>query len=208
MERQPLKNLKLLAALLSEYGVSYRLLNARPENIISESGIIAQAGCKAAITIATNMAGRGTDISLGGNGELLVNTVLKDFFQELREKEYQTVLRNSEINPILTPFLEYFTNRPQKWIENDENYNALLSIINKEDIFLDSSLVEFRTLYDLVLRKQNKFSSNEKTDIMQLGGLHVIGTERHESRRIDNQLRGRGGAPRGPRIFTFFPKFR
>ena len=62
---------ELLASLLSEYNISYRLLNARPENIEKESEIIAQAGCKSAITISTNMAGRGTDINLGGNIESL-----------------------------------------------------------------------------------------------------------------------------------------
>jgi preprotein translocase subunit SecA len=101
---------ELLAALLNEYKIPYRLLNARPENIEKESEIIAQAGRKKALTIATNMAGRGTDIILGGNSK--------------------------EIDP-----------------NTDE----------------------------------------EKALVKKLGGLHVIGTERHESRRIDNQLRGRAG---------------
>ena len=107
---------ELLASLLSEYDIPYKLLNARPENVESESEIIAQAGCKNAVTIATNMAGRGTDIILGGN-----------------------------------PTLE----------------------------------------------------ESRKT-ILNLGGLHVIGTERHESRRIDNQLRGRAGRQGDPGSSRFF----
>ena len=73
---------ELLAALLSEYKVPYRLLNARPENVESESEIVSQAGCKNAITIATNMAGRGTDIILGGNSTFLTADVIKDIFDK------------------------------------------------------------------------------------------------------------------------------
>jgi preprotein translocase subunit SecA len=105
---------ELLAGLLSEYQIPYRILNARPENVESESDIISEAGCKKAVTIATNMAGRGTDIILGG---------------------------------------------------------------------------------------ASKESGDE---IINLGGLHVIGTERHESRRIDNQLRGRSGRQGDPGSSRFF----
>merc|ERR1711907_773671 len=72
---------ELLAALLNEYQIPYRLLNARPENIESESEIIAQAGCKNAVTISTNMAGRGTDILLGGNPTFLTNSIVRYFFE-------------------------------------------------------------------------------------------------------------------------------
>jgi len=113
---------ELLAALLSEYNIPYRLLNARPENVEKESEIVAQAGCQNAVTIATNMAGRGTDIVLGGNPDILKQTEAGD----------------------------------------------------------------------------------EKTTILNLGGLHVIGTERHESRRIDNQLRGRSGRQGDPGSSRFF----
>jgi preprotein translocase subunit SecA len=113
---------ELLAALLSEYKIPYRLLNARPENVEKESEIVAQAGCKNAVTIATNMAGRGTDIVLGGNPEML----------------------------------------------------------------------------------SQKDEGKEKEVIKNLGGLHVIGTERHESRRIDNQLRGRSGRQGDPGSSRFF----
>ena len=71
---------ELLAALLSEYQVPYNLLNARPENVESESKTIAQAGCKKAVTIATNMAGRGTDILLGGNPAFLIRSLIKNYF--------------------------------------------------------------------------------------------------------------------------------
>ena len=73
---------ELLAALLNEYKIPYRLLNARPENIESESEIVAQAGCKNAVTIATNMAGRGTDILLGGNPTFQTVALIRKFFEE------------------------------------------------------------------------------------------------------------------------------
>ena len=72
---------ELLAALLNEYNIPYRLLNARPENIESESEIVAQAGCKNAVTIATNMAGRGTDILLGGNPNISNSSLNKKIFR-------------------------------------------------------------------------------------------------------------------------------
>jgi preprotein translocase subunit SecA len=73
---------ELLAHLLSEYKIPYRLLNARPENVEIESEIVAQAGCKKSITIATNMAGRGTDILLGGNANFLTSSLIKEFFEK------------------------------------------------------------------------------------------------------------------------------
>ena len=79
---------ELLAALLNEYDIPYRLLNARPENVESESAIVAQAGCRKAVTIATNMAGRGTDILLGGNPTFLTNSVIRDVF--INDKELET----------------------------------------------------------------------------------------------------------------------
>ena len=85
---------ELLAALLSEYKIPYRLLNARPENVESESEIVAQAGCKKAITIATNMAGRGTDILLGGNPNFLTTNVIREIFEDENKFESNEFIKN------------------------------------------------------------------------------------------------------------------
>ena len=76
---------ELLGALLSEYNIPYQLLNAKPENVEKESEIIAQAGCKNAVTISTNMAGRGTDIVLGGNAKILALASLKSLFEDITQ---------------------------------------------------------------------------------------------------------------------------
>ena len=82
---------ELLAALLNEYQIPYRLLNARPENIESESEIVAQAGCKNAVTIATNMAGRGTDILLGGNPNFKLSINSKVFEEESLDEMFNDI---------------------------------------------------------------------------------------------------------------------
>jgi preprotein translocase subunit SecA len=110
---------ELLAALLTEYQLPYRLLNARPENIESESEIIAQAGCKNAITIATNMAGRGMDIGLGGNAEYLT---ISDFKLFLNNFEFidGSLKCNSLENSILEKF-QNFTKRLAEFLRLNSN---------------------------------------------------------------------------------------
>ena len=183
---------ELLAALLNEYKVPYRLLNARPENVESESAIIAQAGCKGAITIATNMAGRGTDILLGGNSDLLVASSLKKFFNSNNSPLDEELV---ELSPIFKQIknedsLNNYKQLKRSLLENEKNENPL---INKA-----------QETYSQILAKKKNLSEQEKKHICQLGGLHIIGTERHESRRIDNQLRGRAGRQGDPGSSKFF----
>mgnify|MGYP006137060175 FL=1 len=185
---------ELLAALLSEYQIPYRLLNARPENVESESEIVAQAGCKKAVTIATNMAGRGTDILLGGNPTALTRSLLKNFFEN--EENYQ-----ADIN-----FQAYLDLENQTLKEDlKANYKGLLNQpvaeLKKEES--DISKV-FCTLYKNVLKEKKANIEKENEEVIKFGGLHVIGTERHESRRIDNQLRGRAGRQGDPGSSRFF----
>ena len=184
---------ELLAALLSEYKIPYRLLNARPENVESESEIIALAGCKKAITIATNMAGRGTDILLGGNPTFLTANVIKEIFEtndNLLENKY---IKSLKITDSVTL---------QKI---QENYNLLLkqplAELEKKD---DAESLLFFKLYNYLLTEQKTLVTQEGKAILDLGGLHVVGTERHESRRIDNQLRGRSGRQGDPGSSRFF----
>ena len=185
---------ELLAALLSEYKVPYRLLNARPENVEIESEIVSQAGCKNAITIATNMAGRGTDILLGGNATFLTADVIKDIFDK------KNVFENN-------PFIASLTQNEKALMENlkGNNYQKLLKQpLSELENKTDPEIVLFLKLYNSILKEQEQLVKQARDAIINLGGLHVIGTERHESRRIDNQLRGRSGRQGDPGSSRFF----
>ncbi|MBL8823865.1 MAG: preprotein translocase subunit SecA [Planctomycetia bacterium] len=139
-----------LSVMLKRRGIKHELLNAKPEFVAKESEIVAQAGRQGSVTIATNMAGRGTDIILGGNAEYMA-------WNELRH-EYQTRL----------------------------------------DVPVD---VWKAKVDEVEAREKTK---EEGRKVAELGGLHVIGTERHESRRIDNQLRGRSGRQGDPGSSRFY----
>ena len=191
---------ELLASLLEEYGIPHNLLNAKPENLKREAEIIAQAGRKGAVTIATNMAGRGTDILLGGNVNYMARSTLKLFLD--------AIFFNVPIEKILDPdlknlytFLSLKVTNPQ--LSQDE-LSTYLSLACEKTFTNDSLIILFRATYKILLEKYNKDIINEREEVIKLGGLHVIGTERHESRRIDNQLRGRSGRQGDPGSSRFF----
>ena len=142
--------------------VKHNILNAK--NHLKEAQIIAQAGKKGAVTIATNMAGRGTDILLGGNPEYLA-------------KQY---LKNKGVAPeIIESATSYVQNVSDEVLKVREDYRKVLADFTEE-------------------------TEKEKQEVMALGGLRIIGTERHESRRIDNQLRGRAGRQGDPGSSLFY----
>ena len=180
---------ELLAALLKEYKIPYRLLNARPENVESESEIVGQAGCTNAVTIATNMAGRGTDILLGGNPTLLTNSSIEELF-ETCEDEYFKIFNIDDLT-----ILE----------DLKDNYKSLLkqslSELQKQT---NPTSISFLKIYNSIFEQKKLEVAEAGERIIKLGGLHVIGTERHESRRIDNQLRGRSGRQGDPGSSRFF----
>nr|YP_010619418.1 Preprotein-translocase subunit a [Xiphosiphonia pinnulata]WAX03431.1 Preprotein-translocase subunit a [Xiphosiphonia pinnulata] len=161
---------ELLSEMLKEMKVPHSLLNAKPENVSKEAEIILQAGQKGSITISTNMAGRGTDIILGGNPEKTTELTI----EKLKLKKDNEYIKNNNITSILTEDEIQFLQINK--IETRLEYINRLKNINRK----------------LLTNYQNLFEK-EKEEILQLGGLYVIGTERHESRRIDNQLRGRAG---------------
>jgi preprotein translocase subunit SecA len=195
---------ELLAALLREYGINYRLLNARPENVESESEIIAQAGCQGAVTISTNMAGRGTDIALGGNIKLLVNTKLKTFVQKLHlDNTIQTLLEAKD-DPFLNAFVPFFTQLSKSKVKEIENFSNFMNYLTTGMTSKDKLSIEFHELYTELIAKLVTNWEEKKRVVSQIGGLHVVGTERHESRRIDNQLRGRSGRQGDPGSSRFF----
>ena len=142
------ENSEMVAARLKKNRVPHNVLNAKPEHAAREADIVAQAGRKGQVTIATNMAGRGTDILLGGNPEFLAKQFLKE----------------KEINP-------------------------------------DEATEE---QWKIPMERARKITDAEHEEVVAAGGLHILGTERHESRRIDNQLRGRSGRQGDPGSSRFF----
>ena len=191
---------ELLAALLTEYQLPYRLLNARPENIESESEIIAQAGCKNAITIATNMAGRGTDIVLGGNPKSRTLSRFQKFISYSKSLTVadQVDLSSDELSTLLKLFKDiqfpdyiYTYAQALEYLESNSDLPVQLS-------------EELKSNYFRLSESDKNIAVADRSTVQNLGGLHVIGTERHESRRIDNQLRGRSGRQGDPGSSRFF----
>nr|YP_009314266.1 Preprotein-translocase subunit a [Liagora harveyana]SCW22520.1 Preprotein-translocase subunit a [Liagora harveyana] len=203
---------ELLAKLLDEYNLPYNLLNAKPENVEKEAQIIAQAGQSKTLTIATNMAGRGTDIILGGNAEqyskLIILQTLKDHFIKTQPNQLQ---------------IEYYKPNTQIKLYLDEMVNILKAntafnnmtsaqiisyteeCISKYESNNKSKITnQINNTYKNILEIYTKDFMLDKEKVIKLGGLHVIGTERHESRRIDNQLRGRAGRQGDPGSSRFF----
>ena len=151
-----------ISKLLIRQGIKHNVLNAK--NHAREADIVAQAGRFGAVTIATNMAGRGTDILLGGNPEFMAKRKLREQGVEEDAIELAT---------------SYISNIPDDIKVIRENYQKIYA--------------EFKAQTDA-----------EKIKVSEAGGLHILGTERHESRRIDNQLRGRSGRQGDPGSSVFF----
>lgn len=202
----------LLAQLLNDHKLTYQLLNAKPENVKKESEIVAQAGKKGSITIATNMAGRGTDIILGGNIEFKVRkelyTNLVFFKNQIKKTRKNSIFPLDKLN---------FVFRQKSFsvldsLINDEKFLELsdvkvLKILNENDqVKIPRNSYECSVKF-LVNQALNFEKQNQKLDnkiVKNLGGLYIIGTERNDSRRIDNQLRGRCGRQGDPGISRFF----
>jgi preprotein translocase subunit SecA len=204
---------EMLAQLLNEYSLSYQILNAKPENIRRESEIVAQAGKKNSITIATNMAGRGTDIILGGNINFKIQKELYDILTV--SKSYITSKKTKILEFNL---LKKFKGVSQKFLSvllslvTDQKFLALsdidvLRILRENDrisIPTISYQCSIRFLVNELLLYNKKYQKQENKIVKNLGGLYIIGTERNDSRRIDNQLRGRCGRQGDPGTSRFF----
>ena len=191
---------ELLSSLLTEYGIPHNLLNAKPENLRREAEIVAQAGRLGAVTIATNMAGRGTDILLGGNMSYMAKSSLLMLVKSLYSSDNDIDSLDAELKSLYN-FLSH------KLDVSLLSYSDLLSRISVacEKTFTDDEIIiTFRAIYSILLEKYSKYIDKERNQVVNLGGLHVIGTERHESRRIDNQLRGRAGRQGDPGSSRFF----
>ncbi|WP_017328171.1 preprotein translocase subunit SecA [Synechococcus sp. PCC 7336] len=227
-----------LSAILTQMKIPHNLLNAKPENVERESEIVAQAGRKGGVTISTNMAGRGTDIILGGNADFMARlkvrerlmpkliqldpndpmsgaagagrgkkkgfspgkkpknwTIAPEFYPcELSDKASQQLDRAVE-----AAVAKYGANRvPELQVEE------ILAIASEKAPVNDPVVLQLREAFQQIRSDYQVITDAEHEEVVNLGGLHVIGTERHESRRIDNQLRGRSARQGDPGSTRFF----
>ncbi len=225
---------ELLSSLLSEEQIPHNLLNAKPENVEREAEIVAQAGRSGAVTIATNMAGRGTDIILGGNSDYMSRLKIKQILSPRLVKPEEghkppiplqrniesestgfratvkksenvrnnqiTSLRNlfpvvlteqtdQEINTLASTLVKSFGDRAITSIQLED----YISVAAEKTPTDDENIAALRSVISLIKNEYESVISHEEKTVRDVGGLHVIGTERHESRRVDNQLRGRAG---------------
>ena len=193
-----IQNSEILSLLLLDYNIPHQLLNAKPENIKRESEIIAQAGCLSSVTIATNMAGRGTDVLLGGNPEFKAYRKTINILEALINNSPIENITNSE------NIISQLRKERNVLINLQDNFETLLNVINMPNKALNNFETLLINLYKLILTNFQIECKNEREKVLELGGLYVIGTERHESRRIDNQLRGRAGRQGDPGMSRFF----
>ncbi len=238
---------ELLSTLLSEQNIPHNLLNAKPENVEREAEIVAQAGRSGAVTIATNMAGRGTDIILGGNSDYMARLKLREVlmprlvkpedghrppvpmqnrgsnvsgFGEKEKPLTESKLTSTntskaidslypcqlteEVDKLLgdlaSDLVKTWGDRSLSLIELEDRISTAAEKAPTDDqkiADLRSAIAKVKAEYDVVVQQ-------EESAVRQAGGLHVIGTERHESRRVDNQLRGRSGRQGDPGSTRFF----
>ncbi len=222
---------ELLSSLLYEEKIPHNLLNAKPENVEREAEIIAQAGRAGAVTIATNMAGRGTDIILGGNSDYMARLKLKEILIPLLVKpdnEHKPPIPKQRNSKSKGGFSAKTGSNLKKTISNsstslfpcklDEAIEKKLQLLSDELVknwgdrqlsvlelddriataaekapTNDNLIKLLRESLSDVKKEYEKVLIYEEEQVREAGGLHVIGTERHESRRVDNQLRGRAG---------------
>jgi len=232
---------ELLSALLQEQGIPHNLLNAKPENVEREAEIIAQAGRAGAVTIATNMAGRGTDIILGGNTDYMARLKVRELLlpRLVRpeeghrppvplQREASSGFAASSANPAKPPSEARAIGRLFPCELSAETDAALadvaqrlvklwgdrsLSVLELEDRITsaaekapsdDEGILKLREVISAIRHNYDTVIAAEQAQVREAGGLHVIGTERHESRRVDNQLRGRAGRQGDPGSTRFF----
>jgi preprotein translocase subunit SecA len=209
---------EFLSDLFSAANLPHQVLNAKPENINRESEIIAQAGEPYAITIATNMAGRGTDIILGGNITFKLKKLFTSLFLENKsidemsseifvfenKKEDLETLTEYYKTVIIEVFEEYKLKESEINQFESNNFNLLKNDILNLPYSLEISSLSFKKLYSNFYNNLLKKWVADNNFVKQVGGLFVLGTERHESRRIDNQLRGRAGRQGDPGFSQFF----
>ncbi|XP_016540060.2 protein translocase subunit SecA, chloroplastic [Capsicum annuum] len=215
-----------LSEQLREAGIPHEVLNAKPENVEREAEIVTQSGRLGAVTIATNMAGRGTDIILGGNAEFMARLKLREILMPRVVRPAEGVFvsvkkpppkRTWKVSESLFPCtlskektklaeeavqiaVKMWGPRSLTELEAEER----LSYSCEKGPVQDEVIAKLRSAFLEIVGEYKVYTEEEKKEVISSGGLHVIGTERHESRRIDNQLRGRSGRQGDPGSSRFF----
>jgi preprotein translocase subunit SecA len=234
---------ELLSHLLRQMGIPHELLNARPENVEREAEIVAQAGRKGGVTIATNMAGRGTDIILGGNAEYMARLKMREYLLPrivrpdnedmfgmhragglppggsgggqgfVPGKKVKTWKASPQVFPTqLSRETENLLKEAVEVAVREYGERSLSELEAEDKVAVaaekaptdDPVIQKLRSAYNTIKEDYEAFTKREHDEVVEIGGLHVIGTERHESRRIDNQLRGRAGRQGDPGSTRFF----
>jgi preprotein translocase subunit SecA len=238
---------EVLSRLLLEKNIAHQLLNAKPENVERESEIVAQAGRKGAVTISTNMAGRGTDIILGGNADYMARLKVREYFMPrivlpetgdpmgviefgmpqtkaapqgfgedapapagTLRKTWKASLNvfPTELSKATEQLLKDAVSAAVKQYGEQSlpelQAEELLAIAAEKAPIDDAVLLKLREAYNTVRSEYEAVTDKEHDLVVEQGGLHVIGTERHESRRVDNQLRGRAARQGDPGSTRFF----
>jgi len=228
---------ELLSSLLAEQNIPHNLLNAKPENVEREAEIVAQAGRAGAVTIATNMAGRGTDIILGGNADYMARLKLREVLlpRLVRPEEghrppvplqrsseggggfgagaplakgasgslYPCSLSadtEAELVSLAKALVQAWGDRTLTLLELEDR----IAQAGEKAPTEDPQIQRLRACIGRVKGEYEQVTEAEEQRVREAGGLHVIGTERHESRRVDNQLRGRAGRQGDPGTTRFF----
>ncbi|MEO0373991.1 MAG: preprotein translocase subunit SecA [Cyanobacteria bacterium P01_A01_bin.17] len=237
---------EVLSKLLLEKDIPHNLLNAKPENVERESEIVAQAGRGGAVTIATNMAGRGTDIILGGNVDYMARLKVREYFMprivqpednnpmsmmqtgvpgaqtgqgfgdgeaqqtgtarktwKVAPEIYPTEL-SAKTEELLKSTVAFAVKQLGEQSISELQAEEMLAVASEKAPTDDPVIQKLREVYNQVKGEYEVLTSAEHDRVVERGGLHVIGTERHESRRIDNQLRGRAGRQGDPGSTRFF----
>ena len=236
---------ELLSHYLVEKEIPHNILNARPENVERESEIVAQAGRKGAVTIATNMAGRGTDIILGGNSDYMARLKIREYLmpQVVMPEDDQLMVTpelskhskgqgfngdsdeanqakklrkwkpssdlfpcklSSETEKKLTASVSFAVNTYGRQSISELDAEEKIAIAAEKAPVEDPVIQKLREVYQVIHGEYEAVTGQEHDLVIDNGGLHVIGTERHDSRRIDNQLRGRAGRQGDPGSTRFF----
>ena len=183
---------EFLADLFKVTNIPHQILNAKPENLLRENEIIAQAGKPGSVTIATNMAGRGTDIILGGNPTFQTKQLIIELILNNKDSE-----NNVELSLLINALINNYEINNNKNLKRDiENLPYSLDI--------EETPQDLRKLYNYLYKDIYSNWEIANKEVIALGGLFVLGTERNETRRIDDQLRGRAGRQGDPGKSQFY----
>lgn len=216
-----------LSKQLKDVCIPHEVLNAKPENVEREAEIVAQSGRLGAVTIATNMAGRGTDIILGGNAEFMAKLKLRELLMprivntvdemQFERKQKLPLRKTWKVKETLFPCklsqdsLSLVEDAVQMAVRTwgkrsltELQAEDRLSYACEKGPIQDEVLAKLRNAFEAIVCEYKIYTEEEKNKVITAGGLHVVGTERHESRRIDNQLRGRSGRQGDPGSSRFF----